>query len=141
MFGKSGTIVLWLGALSLAGCGTISTKPAPFGGVRSSVENYTFAIDPVEGMFWLGDIPLSAAADAVMLPVTIPIALSRPEQAPAPAPAPRPEIDQSKSHPREQPLPALDETPSETPRTTSFIPRTVERRSRAANPDDNTKEN
>ena len=78
--------------LAVAGCGTISDTaswgrprrdPGPhvFGGVRSDWDRLngggccrTAALGPC----FLFDLPLSAAADVVMLPFTVPAALFRP---------------------------------------------------------------
>jgi uncharacterized protein YceK len=78
---------LTLASLPLvAGCGTVTRTaregPALYGGVRSSLESCEWARDASSGVFWLLDVPLSACADTLMLPVTIPCALE--ERVPRP---------------------------------------------------------
>ncbi len=68
---------LALASLSVvAGCGTVARTaregPAPYGGVRASLDSCEWAGDAASGVFWLLDVPLSACADTLMLPVTIP---------------------------------------------------------------------
>ncbi len=69
------TILLLAVLGGFTGCGTMSGNLAPYDGVKASVENCEWAHDPAEGLFWLGDIPLSAAADTLMLPVTVVMSL------------------------------------------------------------------
>jgi uncharacterized protein YceK len=62
-----------------AGCSTtvatVEDGPSIYAGVRHAHRGVEWASDPAEGILWLCDIPLSAVADTVMLPVTIPAAL------------------------------------------------------------------
>jgi uncharacterized protein YceK len=71
-----------LAALLLAGCGTVTSTvrrgPAPMAGVRTALVRCEWAPDAAEGLFWLGDVPVSAAADVLLLPVSVPRALLAP---------------------------------------------------------------
>jgi uncharacterized protein YceK len=116
------------------GCGTFTGKLAPYEGVKASVENCEWAPDAAEGLFWLGDIPLSAAADTLMLPVTVALAIrekpAAPPEKPAvitpapvvtqPAPPPRTEWPNtleepvSKDHPTTMEKPQAPQTPPQT---------------------------
>jgi uncharacterized protein YceK len=82
--------------LALAGCGTVydaigadwayvgPPSPHVFGGVRGD----WFMVNGGDrhlgflGLFCLFDLPLSAAADVVLLPITVPVSLFAPEQKP-----------------------------------------------------------
>lgn len=83
--------LLALGLLALAGCGTVadtafsarSRSPGPhvFGGVRYDWKMANGGLCCVMSAFepcFLIDLPLSAALDVALLPVTVPISLWRP---------------------------------------------------------------
>src|SRR5262245_45010683 len=87
---RNGTILLIAALLTITGCGTmknLSNEPhqAPdpvlvpqtvYGGVRCDLAYASFwtfyLCNPLVGACWLADIPLSAVADTLTLPMTYP---------------------------------------------------------------------
>ena len=74
-----------LALLSLAGCGTIvdmADDQRVYGGTRfvgeRVGEGFSLGMCGSLGPLWLIDLPLSLAADTILIPVTVTIALTRP---------------------------------------------------------------